>query len=66
MAVYTGASKYPGRYWKSGVGYVPCPKTAAQKKRASKAVKAACAASFGGYSKHNRRSRRIARRSKRR
>jgi len=66
MAVYTGASKYPGHYWKSGHGYVACPKTAAQKRRASKAIKAACAASFSGYSRTNRRARRGRRAMKRR
>lgn len=60
-----GSTKYPGMYWKHGVGYVTCPRTAAQKRRASKKVKAACAASFAGYSKSNRKARRTRRASKR-
>lgn len=66
MSVYTGASKYPGYYWKSGEGYIACPHTPAQKRRASKAIKKACKASFMGYSKSHRKSRRISRLSKRR
>jgi hypothetical protein len=54
MSVSTGASRFPDHYWKVGHGYVACPKTAAAKRRASKAVKAACRASFGRYSRRRK------------
>jgi hypothetical protein len=58
-------TSYPGMYWKTGEGYKTCPRTAAQKKRASKKVRAACKASFSGYSRKNRRTRRSRRAAKR-
>lgn len=60
-----GSTKHPGLYWHPRRGYVTCPHTVAQKRRASKKVKAACAASFAGYSKTNRKARRTRRASKR-
>lgn len=51
-------SKFPGHYWKTGHGYVVCPKTPAAKRRASKSVKAACRASFAGHSRRRRKGRR--------